>query len=421
MTYKAKNWGMVIFLMTCYSFSFIDRYVINLLVEPIKRDLGFSDTQISFLLGASFAVFYSLMGIPFGIWADTKNRGKLIAFGIGVWSIATACLSFLKSFPLMFLSRVGVGVGEASLTPSAYSLITDRFDKKEAATALSIYSLGIYIGIAIAYLGGGALIGFLEKKENFTILSTTIYPWQLTFLVVGLPGLILALLSRSIIKEDRIPVSTFSSKTTFSLKILNKKTALALAGFASLSIAVYGSGVWIPAFLQRTFKMPVEMVGQITGVGLVVLPAVGLFLGNYINSLITTRFTKTSSLTSCLVICLLFLPFSGTYGLFNDLTSSLVFLIPYGLTVSAIVGVGAACIQEMAPAGQKGLLTGLYILVQNLIGYGLGPTLIGILTDHFFQDEMQLGKSIFVVCIISVVIACGFFYLSVKPKNESDG
>lgn len=416
MKIQKKNWGLVILLMICYTFSFIDRYIINLLVEPMKRDLDFSDTQISFLLGASFAVLYSIMGIPFGIWADTKHRGKLVAIGISIWSIATTSLTFLRTFPMMFLGRVGVGIGEASLTPSAYSLISDRFEKEKVPTALSVYSLGIYVGIAIAYIGGGALIGYLQRQAPLQFFNMNIYPWQLTFAIVGLPGLLLAVMVKAYIKDER--KETKSTRIAFSLKTIGRKTRLALTGFACLSIAVYGSGVWIPAFLQRVFQLPVETVGQITGVGLVVLPAIGLFLGTAINKLLSRKRSNNTSLLACFIISLMFLPFAGTYGLFNNLNWSLVFFIPYGLTVSAIVGVGASCIQELASQGQKGLLTGIYVLVQNLVGYGLGPTLIGMMTDHIFQDEMQLGKSILVVCTIAAAFAATFFYLSFKTQNN---
>lgn len=412
---QKNNWGLVILLMICYTFSFIDRYIINLLVEPMKRDFGFTDTQISLLLGASFAVLYAMMGIPFGIWADTKHRGKLIAIGITIWSLATSSLALVKSFPAMFLSRVGVGIGEASLTPAAYSLISDRFDKAKAPTALSVYSLGIYIGIAIAYVGGGALIGYLETLENINLEGLNIRPWQLTFAIVGLPGLILALIIKTFIKDEPNRETTHK-RAPFSLKLIDTKTRLALAAFASLSIAVYGSGVWIPTFLQRVFAMPVETVGQITGIGLVLFPAIGLFLGTYINKLLSNG--RNASLLSCLVITLMFLPFAGSFGLFDNLNVVLAFFVAYGFTVSAIVGVGAACIQELAPEGQKGLLTGLYVLVQNLVGYGLGPTLIGLMTDHVFHNEMMVGKSIFVVCTAAVALAAVFFYLSFKSESN---
>jgi MFS family permease len=151
-TFFRNKWLVVGLLMLAYTFSFMDRYVLNLLVEPMKKDLCLSDTQISLLLGFSFAIFYATLGIPIGKLADTKSRTGLIAIGIGLWSMMTACCGIAKNFTQLFLSRIGVGVGEATLSPSAYSLITDYFPKKMLATAISIYSLGIYLGSGIAYI-----------------------------------------------------------------------------------------------------------------------------------------------------------------------------------------------------------------------------------------------------------------------------
>ena len=197
-----RGWIVVFILMLAYIFSFVDRYIINLLVEPMKRDMNLSDTQVSLLLGASFALFYSFLGIPLGRFADLYNRKKIIIGGIGLWSIMTALCGLTKNYGQLFLARMGVGIGEATLSPAAYSIISDYFSQKRLAMAISVYSLGIYLGSGLAYAGGGYLIQKLDKMENILLpLIGEIYAWQLIFIIVGLPGLLISLLVFLFVKE----------------------------------------------------------------------------------------------------------------------------------------------------------------------------------------------------------------------------
>ena len=188
-------WYVVAVLTFVYVFSFIDRQILNLLVKPIRRDLGISDTQMSLLMGLAFALFYTICGIPLGRLADRNSRRGMIAIGFVLWSIMTACCGLAQNFIQMLAARIGVGVGEAALSPSAYSLISDYFPKEKRATAISIYSMGIYIGSGLAFLLGGIVVSLAEKQQawNLPIVGAT-RPWQVIFFIVGLPGVLLALL-----------------------------------------------------------------------------------------------------------------------------------------------------------------------------------------------------------------------------------
>jgi len=193
MNNQKQGWVVVLVLMMAYVFSFVDRNIVILLVEVMKKDMGLSDTKVSLLLGASFALFYSILGIPLGRLADIYNRKKIIAVGIVLWSLMTAVCGLTKNYGQLFLARMGVGVGEAALSPAAYSMISDYFPKEKLATAISVYSLGIYIGSALAYIGGGYLIGILSDMDNLNLpLVGELYAWQLIFIIVGVPGLLMA-------------------------------------------------------------------------------------------------------------------------------------------------------------------------------------------------------------------------------------
>ncbi|MFY9571890.1 MAG: MFS transporter, partial [Blastocatellia bacterium] len=188
-------WYVVGVLTLVYIFSFIDRQILSLLVRPIRRDLGISDFQMSLLMGFSFALFYTFFGLPLGRLADSRSRRTIIAAGFTVWSIMTAACGLARNFAHMLLLRMGVGVGEAALSPAAYSMITDYFPPRRRATAISVYSMGIYIGSGLAFIVGGLVAGAASAQETWDLpLVGATRPWQVVFFIVGLPGVLLALL-----------------------------------------------------------------------------------------------------------------------------------------------------------------------------------------------------------------------------------
>src|SRR6185503_17082308 len=188
-------WYVVLILMACYTLSFIDRQILSLLVAPIKQDLGISDTRVGLLQGLAFAVLYTALGLPMGRIADRRSRRNLIAVGVFFWSLMTALCSVARSFGSLFLARVGVGVGEATLGPSAFSLISDYFPKERLGTALSVYSAGIFVGAGLANIVGGIVTQAASNLQPVDLpILGTIAPWRFTFLIVGIPGLLVGLL-----------------------------------------------------------------------------------------------------------------------------------------------------------------------------------------------------------------------------------
>jgi hypothetical protein len=192
-------WYVVIVLMACFALSFIDRQILSLLVGPIKTDLGISDTRIGLLQGLAFALFYTAMGLPLGRIADTWSRRGLIAVSIMIWSCFTAACSFARTFASLFVTRIGVGIGEAGLSPAAYSMIADYFVKEQLGVAMSVYYMGVFIGSSLALLLGGLTIDAVAKMASITLpIIGSMAPWRLTFLVVALPGIPFALLMYTI-------------------------------------------------------------------------------------------------------------------------------------------------------------------------------------------------------------------------------
>src|SRR5216683_2185076 len=212
-------WYVVFILMVCYTLSFVDRQILSLLVGPMKRDLAISDTRIGLLQGLAFALFYGLMGLPLGRLADTRNRRNVIIVGVVLWSFLTGACSTARSFWSLFVARIGVGVGEATLSPSAFSLITDYFPKEKLGAALSVYSMGIFIGSGLALIAGGSVVDAVTRMPAVTVpLLGTVAPWRFTFLIVGAPGLVIALLLYTVREPSRRQLMRASDGTPARLQ-----------------------------------------------------------------------------------------------------------------------------------------------------------------------------------------------------------
>ena len=252
---------VVIVLMVCYTLSFIDSQILSLLVGPLKRDLGLSDTRIGLLQGLAFALFYTILGLPLGRVADTWNRRKLLSLGVAVWSVMTALSSIARSFGTLFLARVGVGVGEATLTPSALSLITDYFPKERLGRAMSLYSMGIFIGSGLALIVGGAVVDFTARIPSVVLpLAGAIASWRVTFLLVGIPGLLVGLWALTIREPIRksMLVATDGRASRLSIAQVIEQVRIRWQSVMGISVAMifqsastFAFMAWAPAYFQR--------------------------------------------------------------------------------------------------------------------------------------------------------------------------
>jgi len=273
-----------------YVFSFIDRQIMSLLVRPLRRDLNITDTQVSILMGLGFAIFYTLCGIPLGRLADTRSRRAIIAAGLVAWSFFTALCGLAKNFGQMLLWRIGVGVGEASLSPSAYSLITDYFPKERLATAISVYSMGIYLGAGLSYLLGGIIVRLASMKDAWIVpLVGAVRPWQVIFFAVGLPGLLVVFLMLTVKEPIRRGIVRQASGIPFSevFKYIleNKRTFLSHnIGFGFLSLASYASGAWVPEFFRRDLHWEVQKTGVVYGTMVMIFGSIGIVGAGMIGS-----------------------------------------------------------------------------------------------------------------------------------------
>ncbi|MEO0877312.1 MAG: MFS transporter, partial [Bacteroidota bacterium] len=373
-----RGWTAVIILMIAYTFSFLDRYILNFLVEPMKADMGLTDTEVSLLLGASFGLFYSIMGVPLGRLADVYSRKKIIAFGVALWSLMTALCGVTKSYVQFFFARMGVGVGEATLSPATYSMLSDYFPREKLATAISVYSLGIYLGSALAALIGGYAVEHLADAAAVVLpLFGEIHAWQLIFLFIGLPGLLVALLVM-VIKEPARKGTITSSAIPLSdvwayLKQNGRKFFLLCGGFAFFYLAIYANSTWLPTYLMRIHGMAPGTVGEAAAVGFGVLPAIGVIAGGWLADKLTKRGVVDAKIKWSFWIVLLLIPCYAIFPFMPNGTTTLYALIPFCILLSSPVAAAAAAVQEIMPNRMRGIASSLLILSSNLLGLTIGP------------------------------------------------
>ena len=419
-----RAWGTVAVLMVAYVLSFIDRQILNLLVGPIRRDLMISDTQMSLLMGLSFALFYTVCGIPLGRLADTRSRRGLIAFGILFWSAATAACGLARLYWHFLICRIGVGVGEAALSPAAYSLIADSFPAERRATAISVYSMGVYLGSGFAFLFGGLVIKLASAQGDVLLpLLGKVRPWQLIFLALGAAGLLFSLLLLAIKEPARqgtgagitVPLSEVGRYIR-----ANKRTVLCHNfGFAGLAFASYGSAAWIPTFLIRTYGWDAGQVGVVYGGIVATFGCLGIVFGGKLADWMLRRGRSDAHMRVGLYAAIGAVLFVLAFPLMESAHWAAILLTPAVFFLSMPFGVAPAAIQEIMPNSMRGQASAVYLFVITLIGLGIGPTAVAIITDYVFGDDMSLRYSLMIVTSIAVMSSVVLLSMGLKPYRDS--
>lgn len=420
----AYSWYVVGVLTCVYIFSFIDRQILNLLVGPIRRDLHISDTEMSLLMGFTFAVFYTFFGIPLGRWADSGNRRGIIAAGFVVWSLFTAGCGVAKTFAQMALMRVGVGIGEASLSPAAYSMIADYFPPQRRATALSAYSMGIYIGSGLAMLLGGIVIRFASGRDLWSLpLVGSVRPRQLIFFAVGLPGLLFALVLFSVrepVRRGLKKSGAVGGREVLAYIKANRKTFLCHnLGISFVAAVSYGSSAWVPTFMQRVHHWSAAEAGIRYGTVVMIFGTLGVYCGGRFADYLRAKGRADANLRVMWLAAVCWLPFAVGNPFIPDRDLYLVALVPAVFLAAAPFGVAPAAITQIMPNPMRGTAAASYLFVNNLIGLGFGPTAVALFTDYVFGRDNAVGYSLASVAAVSLILASLILYAGLKPFARS--
>jgi len=387
-------------LVTVYVFNFIDRQILAILAPSIKAELLLSDTQIGALSGVAFGIFYATLGIPIARLADRYSRVNVIAISLSIWSLMTALSGLAANFWQLLVARIGVGIGEAGGSPPSHSLLADYFVPSKRATALGIYALGIPIGILFGNLAGGWIDEF--------------FGWRYAFFVVGIPGILLAILLRVTVKEpprghtettkqtlDQVPFSVVV-KTMWQKKSFRHMSL----GAATQAFVGYGAIAWMPMFLVRSHDMSSGEVGTALGLIIGICGGVGTFLGGYMADRLGTRNVKWYMLIPALGF-LISVPFGFVVFYTHNLVIALACYCLPAFLVNLYTGPTFGMTQGLAPLAMRAAAAALLLFIINIIGLVFGPTTVGLLSD-WFQSAWQLNNT---ESLRFALMACNMIYI----------
>ncbi len=417
-------WYTVVIMMLLYVCSYMDRKVLTMLVTLIQEDMHVTDFQMSLLLGPAFGLLYTLLGIPAGWLADRYSRRGLIAIGAGLWGLATAGSGLAATYWQLAIARLSIGVGEATLTPAAHSLIAEQFPPKRLSLALSVYMLGVTFGAGLALALSGIMVGAADSIKQAIPFLSGFKPWQVVFFLVAAPTVVLAPLVytvRDTRKSRQVKAGIEPDAGKAYLKSHWRLLVPYFLGFGMTSIAVNALAGWIPAHMSRAYGLGMAEIG--IGYGVMMFLATGsgqimwsmvvdkLYVGG--RSDIHARFHVFTWLISVPAVVYAF-----TTG------SSLTFLLGMGvffLFTFAFQGYANAGLQLVTPTQFRGRMSAAFLAYTNLIGMLFGPTTVGFLTDFVFKDPQKLGTAMCIVVVASAPLGMISLWIAARERRALEG
>ncbi|HYW02591.1 MAG TPA: MFS transporter [Gammaproteobacteria bacterium] len=428
----AYAWYVVGVMLLAYVLSFVDRTILSLLVIPIEHDLHIGDTAMSLLQGFSFAILYAIMGLPIARLIDAHTRRGIIGAGIFLWSLMTASCGLANRFWHLFLSRVGVGIGEATLLPGASSLLADYFPPQKLGRAMGVFATGIFVGTGLSLIIGGSLIKALHGVRLHLAVLGSVHSWQIVFFAVGVPGILVALLMLTVREparrgtlrtrlQDGVRVTSHPSVREVVRYMRDNRRTMTChhLGFSLLALVGYGSGAWIPTFFIRTYGWTASQAGIRFGLLAFVFGPLGTVLGGWLADRYARRGRQDgkmrvgmiAALGGIVPVCIF--PMAGSAGWALGLIS------PFFLFVSFVWGIAPAALQELLPNQMRGQVTAFYTGVLNLIGLGMGPTSVALITDYAFHNPQDLRYSMAIVGVVGLALAALVFRAGFGPYRRS--
>ncbi len=417
----ARAWYAVGIFALALTINFLDRGILNLLIEPVKRDLHLTDVQISYLVGVAFVLFYVILGLPIARLVDSRSRRVIIGMGILIWSVMTAFCGVAQNFWQLFVGRVGVGVGEACNGPSTYSMLADLFPHEKLPRAISVLNFGFVTGNALASLAGGAVIHLVSTLPAISLPRIgALHPWQLTFILVAIPGLIVASLfttvqepvRRGLVGQARsIPV-----REVVRFLIDNRRAyGPMFLGLACNSVVFFGIQTWTPAFFTRSYGWTSSQIGVIFGLTLLIAAPVGLVCGTFLAERFARQGRADANLLVTLIAFALTVPASILFPLMPTPQLSIAMLGVLFFVAMLSPGPQNAALQIMTPNQMRGQVTALYLFIFNAIGFGTGATVVAFVTDHLFGNEALVGYSMATVGAVLGPISVACIWAGLKP------
>ncbi|MEL7188184.1 MAG: MFS transporter [Pseudomonadota bacterium] len=430
----SRPWFVVAVLSLAGIVAYIDRQIITLLVEPIKADLGASDVQMGLLMGISFALFYAVLAIPLAWIADRHNRKMVILVGLVCWSAATFASGLAGVFMALFIARMFIGVGEATLSPAGFSIISDYFSKEKLPGPISVFTGCGFVGSGIALILGGYLYTTLSEMGPTTLPFGTFEPWQLTFMCVAMlsvPLFFLLLLMREPTRKDSGQALSHDEATpAFEVVQFIKRNAGVFLplfiGFSCFAGAQYGLGAWAPSYFIRVHGWTQLDVGNMFGPVVMVAGPLGVISGGFAAERLLARGVEDATVRLPLIAILIALPFAIAFPLVSSPILALVLLGVVIVLGTIPFGAGVSTFPLVTPNRMRAQVMAVYLLIANLLSYSAGPLLIGWLTDRVFGDPKAINLSLALAPPLAMAVGAFFIILAIRPyramvKAQSTG
>ena len=424
----SNRYWLLFLLLSAYILSFIDRNIMAILVGPIRDDFAISDEQYGWLNGVAFTFMYVILGVPIAWLADRKSRKNIIAIGTGIWSVMTFLCGLAVGFNSFFFARMGVGVGEAALSPPAHSLLADYFDAEKLPTVMAIFTLGIPIGVGVSYSLGGWVYAWVLEQGGFILpLIGTVKPWQATFMIVGLPGLVFALAIFKIIepvrtgelKQAQGDKAELSLAATASFLWQRKAVYLPLfMAISCLSIVGYSFMMWFVAHASRVYGVAEFEIGKTFGLIYLCAGVAGTLFGAGLSRVLVNRGHADAAIRVALLVAALWLIPAVIVCHMPSLLLAYVLAVPCIFCLNAYFGVSIAAIQIVTPNQMRAQASAVLLFFTNVFGLAIGPVIVGRLSTVAFSGDTSLAYALSVVAAVFCPLAVVLFILTLKPYQR---
>lgn len=400
---------------------FVDRQVLSLLVEPIRHDLGLTDTQLSLLMGLGFVVVSSALALPLGRVADTRSRRWLLAAGAAVWSAATTLTGAARGYAQLLVARMTVGAGEAALQPGAISLLADLYPPQRLGRAMSVYSLGTFLGSGVAYVLGAWGIAFAGAHLSgaWPVLGR-VRPWQSVYLLIGFTSFITVPLLLMIHEPRRRPGANVPVRAVAAHVRAHAGAVVPMTlGFACSAAVNYGIAAWLATFFIRTHGWTAERAGVLQGALTMTVGVGGALAGGWLSDALVRRGRRDGPLLVGIAGAVGMLVCASAYPLVGPATVAAALLVPVNVLAALPWGPASAAMAEVMPERMRGQGAALMLLVVNLVSGALGPTAVALATDHLFGGPAGLRYALALVTVVGMALAAAFLYAALAPFRRA--
>ena len=423
---RRAGYSAVVVMTLAQVFAFIDRQIPAMLVEPIKQDFNLNDSQIALLGGAAFSIFYAIMALPIGYAVDRYKRVNVLGTGIFVWSLMTTLAGLANSFGRLFGARIGVAVGEAVMAPVSVSLVSDYFPQNRQGKPMGIITAGVYIGIGATLIGGGYIIDYLTDIGGITIPGIGYFkPWQATFLVVGIPGILISFAAFMLHEPRRLGLAQTPEKdpksiNIFSHLIKNKSTLIPMfAGLIFMALIFYSFTFWAPSMMVRTYGLSLTEVGFSLGIITIISSILGTISSGAVVDYLRSKGRTDAPIRTAMFACIFATPAICLAPLVENVVAAWMLIGIYLFFISSFAPIGLLAVSGVSSNEVKGQMAAVHAFLMMAFGLSLGPQITAFFTDFILQDESKLGLAVSLTGGLVLPIAAVCFWMSLKRYRKA--